>query len=106
MRTLKDTYRFKQPIKVRFTKAPGMRLDWVGIFPCKRNGKCGDVYSYVRYGYTGSRVQGTVRISKVFPPMVYREGWPIPPGQYVIRLFADDSYKQYAQSPRFTVTKK
>ena len=101
--TLKGRYRFKQPIGVRFSKAPGMRLDWVGIFPCKRGGKCGDAYSYVRYGYTGSRVQGSLKISKVFPPMVYREGWPIPPGRYVIRLFADDSYKQYAQSPRFTV---
>jgi endonuclease/exonuclease/phosphatase family metal-dependent hydrolase len=106
VRTVRDSYRFKQPIKVRFTKAPGMRLDWVGIFPCKRNGKCGDAYSYVRYGYTGSRVQGTVRIGKVFPPMVYREGWPIKPGQYVIRLMADDSYKRYAQSPRFTVTRR
>ncbi len=37
--------------------------------------------------------------------MVYREGWPIKPGPYVIRLFADDSYKPYAQSPRFTVLK-
>lgn len=105
VRTSKASYRFKQPLKVRFTKAPGMRLDWVGIFPCKRNGKCGDDYSYVRYGYTGSRVQGTVRITKVFPPMVYREGWPIKPGQYVIRLFADDSYQRYAQSPRFTITR-
>lgn len=105
VRTTKRTFDFKQPIGVRFTKAPGMRLDWVGIFPCKRDGKCGDDYSYVRYGYTDSRVQGSLRITKVFPPMVYREGWPIKPGDYVIRMFADDSYKRYAESPRFTITR-
>jgi hypothetical protein len=103
LRTLDDGYRFRQPIEVRWSQAPGMRLDWVGVIPCRRDGRCRGNGWYLRYDYTDSKVQGRLTIDKHFGPMEGSEGWPIKPGEYVLRLFVDDSYLDIAQSPRFVV---
>ena len=83
-----------------------MGLDWVGIIPCKRSGACRDNGWYLRYSYTQSRVQGGLVMGKRFGPMEGTDPWPIPPGQYVLRLFVDDSYVDIAQSKRFVIRKK
>ncbi|MBD1203979.1 MAG: endonuclease/exonuclease/phosphatase family protein [Rhodobacteraceae bacterium] len=80
-------------VALRFTGAPGFKLDWVGIY------RKGDpsVYNYLGFAYTGSRLSGDL----TFPAEeLYEE---LTPGDYEARLMFDDHYRIMAIAP-FTVT--
>jgi hypothetical protein len=103
VRTSSPSYRVGKPIRVHWTGAPGTNLDWVGLFRCFRI--CRGAGWYLMYRYTHTDIEGSV----VFSADTYLgEGvtsWPLPPGQYVARLFVDDSYHAIGRSNRFTVRK-
>ena len=80
-------------VALRFTGAPGFKLDWIGIY------RKGDpsVYNYLGFAYTGSRLAGDL----TFPAdELYEE---LTPGEYEARLMFDDHYRVIAIAP-FTVT--
>lgn len=80
-------------VALRFTGAPGFKLDWVGIY------RKGDpsVYNYLGFAYTGSRLAGDL----TFPAAeLYEE---LTPGDYEARLMFDDHYRVMAIAP-FTVS--
>ncbi|MCZ8335807.1 MAG: endonuclease/exonuclease/phosphatase family protein [Rhodobacteraceae bacterium] len=80
-------------VALRFTGAPGFKLDWVGIY------RKGDpsVYNYLGFAYTGSRLSGDL----TFPAEeLYEE---LSPGDYEARLMFDDHYRIMAIAP-FAVT--
>jgi endonuclease/exonuclease/phosphatase family metal-dependent hydrolase len=72
-------------IFVNVSNAPGMMLDYLGVYKCGSGGLDTAVYEY-----TGGLVFGQVAIE----PPFYVEGneplWPLPSGCYEIRLFQDD----------------
>ena len=79
-------------VALRFSGAPGFKLDWVGIY------RKGDpsVYNYLGFAYTGSRIAGDL----TFPAdELYEE---LTPGDYEARLMFDDHYRVMAIAP-FTV---
>ena len=80
-------------VTLRFTGAPGFKLDWIGIY------RKGDpsVYNYLGFAYTGARLSGDL----TFPAAeLYEE---LTPGDYEARLMFDDHYRVMAIAP-FTVT--
>lgn len=99
----RSRYGVGEPIGASWSRAPGMRLDWIGVIPCRRDGSCRSSGWYVRYSYTTTRVEGSLRIGPRFGPMEGTDPWPLKPGQYVLRLFVDDSYQAIAHSQRFTI---
>jgi hypothetical protein len=99
----RHTYRVGQPIHVRFTRAPGNNLDWIGLYRCRRH--CGGVGSYLMYRYTHTDVEGTVRFSRHDWVGEGSTSWPLPPGQYIARLLLDDGYHAIGRSPRFRVVR-
>jgi endonuclease/exonuclease/phosphatase family metal-dependent hydrolase len=102
--TDRRTYGVGRRITVRWTRAPGENLDWVGLYRCRL--RCGGVGSYLVYLYTQTRVVGSV----TFRRGVYLgEGsapWPLPPGHYVARLLVDDSYHALGTSARFRIVRR
>jgi len=98
--TLKSSYRVGEPITVRWAAAPGMALDWIGVFRCDTTG-CGTPFDYLVYVYTGTRIQGRTVIGA--DALAGAESWPLPAGQYIVRLLPDDGYRSVARSARFTV---
>ena len=98
-----DSYREGRPISVRWTGAPGMGLDWIGIFRCTAGGHCQGNGSYLLYGYTKTRIAGRLTIGKGSATLEGATTWPLPPGHYVARLLIDDSYLSKAQSERFEI---
>ena len=81
--------------------APGMALDWVGVFRCYPAG-CAGNGGYLLYWYTHTAIRGSGVIgpgADTFPGAI---SWPLPPGTYVVRLLTDDGYKSIAVSSRFT----
>ncbi len=70
-------------IPVRFTGAPGFKLDWVGIY------KKGEpsVYNYLGFAYAGARINGSLN----FPAAeLYEE---LRSGDHEARLMLDDNYQ-------------
>lgn len=99
--TDRHTYRVGASIHVRWTRAPGNNLDWVGLFRCRAT--CGGPGSYLVYRYTRTGIEGSVTFGR---RQYLGEGsvsWPLPPGQYVARLMVDDSYHRIGLSPRFRI---
>lgn len=90
--TDKPTYRPDEPITAAFKHAPGLALDWIGIYPAGEP----DVYNYVNYFYTDARIEGLLTID------MNGLGTPLEPGDYELRLMLDDSYTEVARAP-FTV---
>jgi endonuclease/exonuclease/phosphatase family metal-dependent hydrolase len=82
-----------QGITVAWSGAPGLRFDWLGIYAA------GDpsVYNYLAFAYTGATLEGEMTLT---PDLYYDD---LPPGDYEIRLMADDHYVTLAAAP-FTVT--
>jgi len=80
-------------IPVRFTGAPGFKLDWIGVY---RKGEP-SVYNYLGFSYTGARHEGET----VFPASELYES--LSPGDYELRLMLDDAYQVQAVTP-FVVT--
>ncbi|MCX7300342.1 MAG: endonuclease/exonuclease/phosphatase family protein [Rhodobacterales bacterium] len=81
------------PVTVRWAGAPGMRFDWIGIY---RRGEP-SVYNYLAFAYTGATLEGEIRLT---PDLYYEE---LGPGDYEMRLMADDAYMTLAAAP-FTIT--
>jgi endonuclease/exonuclease/phosphatase family metal-dependent hydrolase len=109
--TSKSMYKVGEPITVSWTKAPGMKFDWLGVFTAGDNagnphastcsaGTCGNGH-YLLFEYTNASIEG----STTFGPasQVGYKTWPLGPGTYEIRLLLDDGYRSAASSPRFKI---
>jgi hypothetical protein len=93
-------YAVGAPIRVSFTRAPGMALDWVSIFRCDDAG-CAEPSAFLVYAYTGNAIEGRVVIDA--GATAGSEAWPLPPGRYVARLLADDGYRPVAETRVFEI---
>jgi len=99
--------RFKagEPVPVSWQNAPGYRNDWLGVFPADAPEYSEEPVAYIYLGARSSGMtmlqQSTVGYSWPLPEQF--EGWPLPPGRYVLRLLQDDGYKMLGQSKPFTV---
>ena len=100
--TDRSTYRVGQPIGVSWAAAPGMALDWIGVFRCYPGG-CAGNGGYLLYWYTSTRVQGRGVIGPGKATQDGNESWPLPAGEYVVRLLPDDGYVSVAVSKPFTI---
>ncbi|GII54629.1 hypothetical protein Pth03_30180 [Planotetraspora thailandica] len=99
----KSRYKQGEPIEVSWSNAPGMGLDWVSVYACPA-GTCTDTSEYLVYAYTDSEIEGHTVIG---PTSIGADSsWPVPPGQYVVRLLPDDGLVSVAQSAVFSVTGK
>jgi endonuclease/exonuclease/phosphatase family metal-dependent hydrolase len=83
----RSVYRQGQPLRVRWTFAPGERWDWFGVY---KRGANPNVAYYKEWGYTGGTVQG----SAVIDADAKGGPWPLPPGRYSVYLLQDDSYQK------------
>jgi hypothetical protein len=109
--TNRTAYKVGEPITVSWTKAPGMKFDWLGVYTSGENadnphastcsaGTCGNGH-YLLYGYTRNTIEG----STTFGPGAlagYRT-WPLGTGTYQIRLLLDDGYRSAAISAPFKI---
>jgi hypothetical protein len=86
-----DTYAPGEPITVTWTGAEGYRFDWIAVY----SRPASDAYGYWGYVYTGGRVAGMTTLDA-------ETLGELPPGDYEVRLLADDSYVAQAAAP-FTV---
>jgi exonuclease III len=110
--TSKRRYAPGEPIEVAWTKAPGMKYDWLSVFKARKKplppqencsaGVCGNG-NYLRYEYTGAQIEGSTTIDA--DSNVGYAAWPLPPGEYEIRLLLDDGYRSVAASPKFEIVK-
>jgi hypothetical protein len=109
--TDKTTYKVGEPITVSWTKAPGMKFDWLGVYTAGSSadnpnnstctaGLCGNGH-YLLYAYTQNTIEG----STTFGPgaLVGYTSWPLKTGNYEIRLLVDDGYRSVASSPQFKI---
>ena len=81
------------PVSVQWSGAPGMRFDWLGVY---HRGDP-DLYNYLAFAYTGALLEGEMTLT---PNLYYEE---LAPGDYELRLMADDHYVTLAVAP-FTIT--
>jgi endonuclease/exonuclease/phosphatase family metal-dependent hydrolase len=110
--TAKSVYKVGEPIKVFWTKAPGMKFDWLGLYSAGENadnptastctaGLCGNGH-YFLYTYTHNTIEGSTTFDSSSPA-----GWKtwdqIGTGTYQIRLLLDDGYRSAAVSPPFKI---
>jgi hypothetical protein len=109
--TSRHVYTKGSPITVSWSNAPGMRWDWVSVFPAggklpKQSicnvGYCGND-DYLLYEYTHTQIEGTATITK--GSLVGNGSWPLKPGRYEIRLLLDDGYRAVARSRPFRVVR-
>ena len=109
--TAKSVYKVGEPIGVSWTKAPGMKFDWLGVYTAGENadnphastcsaGTCGNGH-YLLYGYTNNTIEG----STTFGPgaLAGYKTWPLGTGTYQIRLLLDDGYRSAAVSAPFKI---
>lgn len=91
--TASPTVKSGEPVTVSWTGAPGLKYDWIGVYAA------GDpnVYNYLAFAYTGAVLDGTMTLT---PDLYYDT---LAPGDYTLRLMADDHYVVLAEAP-FTVT--
>jgi hypothetical protein len=111
VRTSRHVYTKGSPITVSWSNAPGMRWDWVSVFPAGGKlprqsicdaGYCGND-DYLLYEYTHTQIQGSTTITK--DSLVGNGSWPLKPGRYEIRLLLDDGYRAVARSKPFRVVR-
>jgi endonuclease/exonuclease/phosphatase family metal-dependent hydrolase len=110
--TSKSVYNVGETIGVSWTKAPGMKFDWLGLYSAGENadnptastctaGFCGNGH-YFLYTYTHNTIEG----STTFDAGSFA-GWKtwdqIGTGTYQIRLLLDDGYRSAAVSPPFKI---
>lgn len=110
--TSKPVYKVGETIKVSWTKAPGMKFDWLGLYSAGESadnkqqttcsaGLCGNGH-YFLYTYTHNTIEG----STVFDASSFA-GWKtwdaIGTGTYQIRLLLDDGYRSAAVSAPFKI---
>jgi len=89
----KSSYRPGETIVGRFRDAPGDRYDWVALFPAGE----ADQWNYLGSAYTGGAIEGEVTLDEATLGR-------LEPGDYELRLLADDGYRAIARSGVFTVT--
>jgi endonuclease/exonuclease/phosphatase family metal-dependent hydrolase len=110
--TSKSVYKVGEAIRVSWTKAPGMKFDWLGLYSAGENadnptastctaGFCGNGH-YFLYTYTHNTIEGSTK----FDANSFA-GWKtwdqIGTGTYQIRLLVDDGYRSAAVSPPFKI---
>lgn len=93
--TDKAVYAPGEAIVAAWENAPAQRWDWLGIYAAGDP----DLYNYLGYLYT----EATVADEAAFDAAVLGEEM-LPPGEYVLRLMADDGYAVLA-STTFTITR-
>jgi hypothetical protein len=109
--TSKSVYKVGELITVSWTKAPGMKFDWLGVYTAGDNadnphastcsaGTCGNGH-YLIYEYTNASIEGSTTIGP--QSQVGYKTWPLGTGNYQIRLLLDDGYRSAAASPRFKI---
>jgi endonuclease/exonuclease/phosphatase family metal-dependent hydrolase len=79
------------PIAISFTKAPGNRFDWIGLY---ERGDDPLVDLYLAYRYTGAVVEGSVTFDDRG-----NGSRPLPPGRYTAFYLLTDVYRQVASVP-------
>jgi endonuclease/exonuclease/phosphatase family metal-dependent hydrolase len=106
--TSKKVYKVGEPIEVSWADAPGMKWDWMSVFPAGSGlknphakdcatGYCGNG-NYSLYEYTHASIEGSTTLRKQSAGP-----WPIEPGRYDVRLLVDDGYTRAAVSTPFDV---
>ena len=82
-----DTLEGDQALEVSWRFAPGNRYDWLGVFRAGISAKVGSIKAW---RYMDARIDGSARIAAG----VRGAGpWPLPPGEYEVRVCLDDSYR-------------
>jgi hypothetical protein len=76
---------------ISFTKAPGNRFDWIGLY---ERGDDPLVDLYLAYRYTGAVVEGSVTFDDRG-----NGSRPLPPGRYTAFYLLTDVYRQVASVP-------
>ena len=110
-KTAKTRYTVGEPIRVSWTKAPGMKWDWLAVYSAAGNadnpgnstcsaGLCGNGH-YLLYEYTHAAIEGSTTFGPDSLPG-YRT-WPLGTGTYRVKLLLDDGYRSVASSPRFKI---
>ena len=82
-----DTLEGDQELEVSWSFAPGNRYDWLGVFRAGVSAKVGSIKAW---RYMDARIDGAARIAagaRGAGP------WPLPPGEYEVRICLDDSYR-------------
>ena len=100
VKTSAREYQVGEPIDVSWNAAPGLRRDWVAVYRCLDR-QCAPNGEYLVWAYTDAAIEGRLEIG----PLSFEgnETWPLPAGNYVVRLLTDDSYVDLATSKRFTI---
>jgi len=100
-----ERFKVGEPVPVSWRNAPGFRNDWLGVFPADAPEDSEEPAAFIYLGARSSGIamlqQSTVGYSWPLPEDF--EGWPLPPGRYVLRLLEDDSYRVLSESAPFTV---
>jgi endonuclease/exonuclease/phosphatase family metal-dependent hydrolase len=99
--TSKGSYQAGGAVEVSWTDAPGMKWDWVAVFPAgdgANNPRAGDCPTgtcgngnYLVYKYTHASIEGSTTF------------WGLEPGAYDVRLLLDDAYSRAAISEPFKI---
>jgi endonuclease/exonuclease/phosphatase family metal-dependent hydrolase len=103
----KSTYRVAEEITFTWSRAPGNRWDWIGLFPATDaevptdGGIPDDSGDYLFYEYTDTEIEGAGRFAAT--SQAGSDTWPLQPGRYELRLLVDDGYQTIARSKPFTV---
>ena len=79
---VKDVYQENERIVVNVSGLAGNQNDWIGIYP---SGSSNDWENVVAWRYTGGIREGQLSLD------------PVPPGNYDVRVFFNDSFNMEAQ---------
>jgi endonuclease/exonuclease/phosphatase family metal-dependent hydrolase len=106
--TSKKVYKVGEPIDLSWADAPGMKWDWMSVFPAGSGldnahaADCGAGYcgngNYSVYEYTHASIEGSATLGKRASGP-----WPIEAGRYDARLLVDDGYTRVAVSAPFRI---
>jgi len=91
-----STFKPGEPITVNWSNAPGNRNDYVAIYDVDKAADNEDISAWV---YTNALPEGQV----LCDGQNLQGKWPLPPGNYIVKLMKDDGYEQMAESGHFTV---
>jgi endonuclease/exonuclease/phosphatase family metal-dependent hydrolase len=100
IRTAERSFDVGEPIEVSWKAAPGLRRDWIAVYRCADD-QCEPTSEYLLWVYTDAAIEGRLEIGPDSSEGI--ETWPLPAGQYVVRLLTDDSFVDLATSKRFTI---
>lgn len=82
-----------KPLAVRWHNMPGHRFDWVGLFRMDDPSKPASTSLAVTQNYLQARTTGKLELTTV------KDGVPLQPGLYEVRLMLDDSTTILARVP-------